>query len=48
MPYTVHEARIMGANTKYKDSVFSFLFSNGDLLREKEFLEANATAKNQR
>jgi predicted hydrolase (HD superfamily) len=24
----------MGANTKYKDSVFSFLFSNGDLLRE--------------
>ena len=24
----------MGANTKYKDSVFSFLFSDPDLLRE--------------
>ena len=26
--------KIMGANTKYKDSVFSFLFSDPDLLRE--------------
>jgi len=24
----------MGANTKYKNSVFSFLFSDPDLLRE--------------
>ena len=24
----------MGANTKYKDSVFSFLFSDPDVLRE--------------
>ena len=24
----------MGANTKYKDSLFSFLFSDGNLLRE--------------
>jgi len=26
--------KFMGANTKYKDSVFSFLFSDPDLLRE--------------
>ena len=25
---------LMGANTKYKDSVFSFLFSDPDILRE--------------
>jgi hypothetical protein len=24
----------MGANTRYKDSVFSFLFNNPDILRE--------------
>jgi hypothetical protein len=33
LKWFILEQTAMGANTRYKDSVFSFLFNNPDILR---------------